>query len=163
MLRGVGIESEAELAFAGLHQVVRPVLDRLDRLPAPQALALRSAFALSEEPIDERHGQNIGFEVMDWLLTTANGNPLALIELPASLTPQQLSGQEPLDGTLAPPTSVEQVYLERLERLPPRTRSMLLVAACEEAGERATVARAAAELGLDPDALSRRGAGPSVR
>src|SRR5207302_3402791 len=35
VLRGVGIESEAELAFAGLHQVVRPVLDRLDRLPAP--------------------------------------------------------------------------------------------------------------------------------
>ena len=55
---------------------------------------------------------------------------------------------------LAPPTSVERVSLERLERLPPQTRGVLLVAACEEAGERATVARAAAELGLDPDALS---------
>ena len=223
VLRGVGIESEAELAFARLHQVVRPVLDRLDRLPAPQASALRSAFALSEEPIGGRfpvslgvlgllsevaeerpllcvvddaqwldqasadslvfaarrldadqlvllfaarsgaarafaarglpelrlgplgteearaliggrHGQDVGLEVLDWLLTTANGNPLALIELPASLTPRQLAGQEPLDGTLAPPTSVEQVYLERPERLPPQARGVLLVAACEEGG-----------------------------
>lgn len=60
VLRGVGIESEAELAFAGLHQVIRPVLDRLDRLPAPQASALRSAFALSEEPIGERFPVSLG-------------------------------------------------------------------------------------------------------
>jgi hypothetical protein len=225
VLRSAGIESEAELAFAGLHQVVRRVLDRLDRLPPPQASALRSAFALSEEPlgerfavslgvlgllseaaeerpllcvvddaqwfdqasadslvfaarrldadqlvllfaarsdaarafaapglpelrlaplgtedaralIAERHGREIGFGVLDWLLTTGNGNPLALIELPAGLTRRQLAGQEPLDGALAPPTSVEQVYLERVARLPSQTRRVLLVLACEEAGER---------------------------
>jgi DNA-binding CsgD family transcriptional regulator len=240
VLSGVGIESETERAFAGLHQVLRRVLDRIDRLSATQASALRSAFALSEEPIDDRfavslgvlgllselaeerpllcvvddaqwldqasadalvfvarrldaeqlvllfgardetfparglpelrlvplgaeaaraliidrHGQAVGFEVLEWLLTTANGNPLALIELPASLTKEQLSGKEPLDATLPPPTSVEQVYLARVGRLPAATRSVLVVAACEEAGDRATVARAATELGLDPDALS---------
>jgi hypothetical protein len=36
VLQAVGIESEAELAFAGLHQLLRPVLDRIDTLPAPQ-------------------------------------------------------------------------------------------------------------------------------
>ena len=54
VLRGTGIESESELAFAALHQILRPVLDRVDRLPAPQAAALRAAFALSEERVEGR-------------------------------------------------------------------------------------------------------------
>ncbi|SDF38139.1 regulatory protein, luxR family [Lentzea fradiae] len=49
VLRGVGIESEAELAFGALHLLLYPYLDRLDRLPEPQAAALRSAFGLSAE------------------------------------------------------------------------------------------------------------------
>ncbi|NRN65115.1 Helix-turn-helix transcriptional regulator [Kibdelosporangium sp. 4NS15] len=48
MLRGVGIESEAELAFGALHLLLYPYLDRLDLLPAPQAAALRGAFGLSD-------------------------------------------------------------------------------------------------------------------
>src|SRR3954469_16528804 len=47
VLRGTGVQSESDLAFAGLHQLLRPVLDRIDRLPEPQAAALRAAFALS--------------------------------------------------------------------------------------------------------------------
>src|SRR5215472_2742877 len=34
--RAAGVESEMELAFAGLHQLCAPLLDRLERLPAPQ-------------------------------------------------------------------------------------------------------------------------------
>ena len=34
--RAAGVESEMELAYAGLHQLCAPLLDRLDRLPAPQ-------------------------------------------------------------------------------------------------------------------------------
>ena len=41
-----GIESEMELVYAGLHQLLTPMLDRLERLPAPQANALRTAFGL---------------------------------------------------------------------------------------------------------------------
>ncbi|HEY8544364.1 MAG TPA: AAA family ATPase [Acidimicrobiales bacterium] len=48
VLRGVGIESEAELAFGALHLLLHPFLDRLDRLPGPQAAALRTAFGLAE-------------------------------------------------------------------------------------------------------------------
>ena len=47
--RAVGVESEMELAFAGLHQLCAPLLDRLDRLPGPQRKALRVAFGLSGE------------------------------------------------------------------------------------------------------------------
>src|SRR4051794_38632953 len=44
--RLAGIESEMELALAGLHQLCGPMLDRLDRLPPPQRQALGTAFAL---------------------------------------------------------------------------------------------------------------------
>src|SRR5262249_9165074 len=54
VLRGVGVEGEAELAYAALHQILRPVFDRIDHLPEPQAAALRAAFALSSETVDER-------------------------------------------------------------------------------------------------------------
>ncbi|HEX4358965.1 MAG TPA: AAA family ATPase [Pseudonocardia sp.] len=47
VVRAVGVQSEMELAFAGLHQLCAPMLDRLDRLPPPQRDALRTAFGLS--------------------------------------------------------------------------------------------------------------------
>ena len=43
-----GVESEMELAYAGLHQLCGSMLDQLDDLPAPQRDALRSAFGLAE-------------------------------------------------------------------------------------------------------------------
>jgi DNA-binding CsgD family transcriptional regulator len=51
VLAAAGRESEQDLAFAGLHQLLRPVLDRVAGLPARQAGALRGAFALSEDPV----------------------------------------------------------------------------------------------------------------
>jgi hypothetical protein len=45
--RAAGVQSEMELAFAALHQLLAPILDRLERLPAPQRDALRTAFGLS--------------------------------------------------------------------------------------------------------------------
>lgn len=51
--RAVGVESEMELAFAALHQLCAPALDRLDRLPGPQRDALGVAFGLrSGQPPD---------------------------------------------------------------------------------------------------------------
>ena len=47
--RAAGVQSEMELAFAGLHQLCAPLLDRLDHLPGPQRDALRTAFGLSRE------------------------------------------------------------------------------------------------------------------
>jgi len=45
--RASGVQSEMELAFAGLHQLCAPMMDHLDRLPVPQNDALRTAFGIS--------------------------------------------------------------------------------------------------------------------
>lgn len=50
ILRSQGLESESPLAFAGLHQLLRPLLPNLDTLPAPQARALQVAFGEQEGP-----------------------------------------------------------------------------------------------------------------
>ncbi len=54
VVRAAGVESEMELAFAGLHQLLAPVLDRLEGLPGPQQEALRTAFGLSSGPAPDR-------------------------------------------------------------------------------------------------------------
>ena len=52
--RAAGVQSEMELAFAGLHQLLAPMLDRLERLPVPQRDALRTAFGISPGPAPDR-------------------------------------------------------------------------------------------------------------
>src|SRR4051795_11810050 len=73
----VGVESEMELPFAGLHQLCAPLLDRLDRLPAPQSDALRTAFALSTgEPPDRFL---VGLAVLSLLAEVAEESPLVCV------------------------------------------------------------------------------------
>jgi DNA-binding CsgD family transcriptional regulator len=60
VLRCVGIEAEHELPFAGMHQLVRPCLDLVDRLPDPQAAALRSALGLSFDGVNDRFLVSVG-------------------------------------------------------------------------------------------------------
>jgi predicted ATPase len=54
VLSARGVESESELPFAALHQLLRPALRHLDRLPAPQAAALQSALGLADGGGQER-------------------------------------------------------------------------------------------------------------
>jgi DNA-binding CsgD family transcriptional regulator len=49
VLRSTGVEAESQLPFAGLHELVRPVLGAADALPAPQRRALLSAFGVAED------------------------------------------------------------------------------------------------------------------
>ena len=60
VLWGFGVESESELAFAGLHQLARPVLHHVERLPGPQAAALRGAFGLATAHGDDRFLIGVG-------------------------------------------------------------------------------------------------------
>src|SRR5215468_3164515 len=60
VLRAAGVEAEVELPFAALHQLLRPLLDRLGRLPAPQAGALQAAFGLAAAPGHDREGGRPG-------------------------------------------------------------------------------------------------------
>lgn len=48
VVRALGVETESEFAYSGLHELVRPLLDRLPELPPVQADALRGALALAE-------------------------------------------------------------------------------------------------------------------
>jgi DNA-binding CsgD family transcriptional regulator len=54
VLRVLGVQSEMELAFAGLHQLCAPLLDLLRGLPDPQRQALRTAFGMSAGPAPDR-------------------------------------------------------------------------------------------------------------
>ena len=52
--RAAGVQSEMELAFAGLHQLCAPMLDHAESLPGPQRETLRTAFGLSAGPAPDR-------------------------------------------------------------------------------------------------------------
>ena len=60
VVRAVGVESEMELAFASLHQLCAPLLDRLERLPAPQRQALEIVFGLSAGAAPDRFSRRAG-------------------------------------------------------------------------------------------------------
>src|SRR4051794_9971608 len=50
-----GVQSEAQLPFAGLHQLLRPVRERVIALPAGQRAALDAAFGLTRELAAEHY------------------------------------------------------------------------------------------------------------
>ncbi|MGB6584229.1 MAG: ATP-binding protein, partial [Streptosporangiaceae bacterium] len=228
--QAAGVESEMELAFAGLHLLCAPLLGRLEDLPGPQRDALGVAFGLraggapdrflvglavltllsevaEERPLlcvvddaqwlDQASAQVLAFaarrllaepvglifaarepgeqfrglpdlevrglpdkdaralldsavgvrldeQVRDRIVAETNGNPLALLELPRGLSPTQLAGGFGLVGAQAVPARIEQGFRERLAALPRDTRSLMLVAAAEPAGDPVLILRAAA-------------------
>jgi hypothetical protein len=75
--RAVGVQSEMELAFAGLHQLCAPMLDHAESLPVPQREALRTAFGLSAGPVPDRF--LVGLAVVGLLSETAGERPLICI------------------------------------------------------------------------------------
>ena len=72
--RVAGVESEMELAYAGLHQLLTPMLDRLERLPGPQREALRTAFGLSSGAAPDRF--LVGLATLSLLAEVAEEHPL---------------------------------------------------------------------------------------
>ena len=75
--RVLGVESEMELAFAGLHQLCAPMLDRVEHLPTPQRDALRVAFGLAEGDAPDRF--LLGLAVLTLLADLADAQPLACL------------------------------------------------------------------------------------
>ena len=74
VMRAAGVESEMELAYAGVHQLCAPVLDRLERLPPPQRQALEIVFGLRTGPSPDRF--LVGLGVLSLLSDAAEGCPL---------------------------------------------------------------------------------------
>ena len=77
VVRSVGVESEMELAYAGLHQLCAPLLDRLDRLPAPQREALRIVFGLSAGQPPDRF--LVGLAALSMLSEAAEERPVLCV------------------------------------------------------------------------------------
>jgi DNA-binding CsgD family transcriptional regulator len=77
VMRAVGVESEMELAFAALQQLCAPMLDRLDRLPAPQRDALGVAFGLRAGDAPDRF--LVGLAVLTLLAEVAEEQPLLCV------------------------------------------------------------------------------------
>src|SRR5215467_1853655 len=75
--RIAGVESEMELAFAGLHALCAPMLGRLGHLPIPQRDALGTAFGLSGGPPPDRF--LVGLAVLSLLAEAAEEQPLVCI------------------------------------------------------------------------------------
>ena len=75
--RAAGVESEMELAFAGLHALCAPMLGRLGHLPSPQRDALSTAFGLSAGPPPDRF--LVGLAVLSLLADAAEEQPLVCI------------------------------------------------------------------------------------
>lgn len=225
-LTAVGVESEAEFAFAGLHQLLRPILGLTAALPEPQRQALEAVFGVTVEarpdlflvamaalqilsqaaesaPVvlcaDDAHWldrasvqvlafiarrlenepvvlvaavragyqtpmENAGIRVLDLqrlspvaagqlldlrapdlhpvtrarVLAEAAGNPLALVELPRTMSP---SGLLLASTTLT--ARLEEAFATRLRDLPPTTRLVLLAAALDSRASLAEVLAAA--------------------
>jgi DNA-binding CsgD family transcriptional regulator len=72
-----GVESEMELVYAGLHQLLTPMLGRLEGLPTPQANALRTAFGLSSGPAPDRF--LVGLATLSLLSELAEEYPLVCL------------------------------------------------------------------------------------
>jgi DNA-binding CsgD family transcriptional regulator len=75
--RASGVESEMELAYAGLHQLLAPMLDRLERLPRPQREALGTAFGISPGSAPDRF--LVGLATLSLLADAAEEHPLVCL------------------------------------------------------------------------------------
>jgi DNA-binding CsgD family transcriptional regulator len=241
VLSAGGVEAESDLAYSGLHELLRTVLTHLGELPGMQAQALAGALGLVPSPQPDRLlicaavlgllaaaaedqpvlcvvddaqwldrpsadalvftarrlraeqlaivfgvrdseasrfeaaglpelaltglGQDAAVEVLatigrtavpsvcERLLAEADGNPLALLELPGSLSAEQLNGRVPLPDAMPLTPRLEGVFRQRIGRLPRYAQTVLLIAAADNTGDVPAVLRAAAALELPADAL----------
>ena len=77
VLLATGVESEMELAFAALHQLCAPMLDRLDGLPAPQRDALETVFGMKPGARPDRF--LVGLAVLGLLADVSSAQPLLCV------------------------------------------------------------------------------------
>jgi DNA-binding CsgD family transcriptional regulator/tetratricopeptide (TPR) repeat protein len=77
IVRAAGVEPEMELAFAGLHQLCAPFLDRIECLPDPQRAALGVALGLRDGNPPDRFA--VGLAVLSLLSDVARDRPLVCV------------------------------------------------------------------------------------
>jgi DNA-binding CsgD family transcriptional regulator len=237
----VGVQSDMELAFAGLQQLCAPLIEHLDHLPEPQRDALNVAFgrtggatpdrflvglavlslvaaASADQPLlcivddaqwlDQVSVQTLAFVarrllaepvalvfaardsgaqalaglpeivvdglsdddardllesvmvagidpvVRDRVVAETRGVPLAILEVPRSITATELAGGFWISGKRSSTAAIEEDFVRRIKALPENTQKLLLIAAAEPVGDAALFLRAAAEMRVSVDALA---------
>ena len=100
-----------------------------------------------------RSHRRVARTVSEWLAVETAGNPLAMLELSALLTEQQLAGHEPLSTPLPTGARIEEAFVRRARGLSPEAQRALLVAAASDSQEIALVLRAANGMDVSPAAL----------
>jgi DNA-binding CsgD family transcriptional regulator len=237
----IGVESDMELAYAGLQLLAAPLLGYAQELPEPQRLALDVAFgrvpgptpdrflvglailtllgvAAAEQPLlcvvddaqwlDQVSTQTLAFvarrlaaepvvflcaarsghddilpglpqlvisgladaharellasvvvgrldpNVRDRIVAETRGVPLALVQVPNTVTAEELAGAFTSLGEQHSVGRVEEGFAGRISALPTDTRRLLVLAAAEPVGDAALFLRAAARLNIPVDALA---------
>ena len=148
------------LAFAARRLQADPVamvfatradIDDLSGLPqlAVRGLADGDARVLLDSVVGTR---GVDSQVRDQVIAEARGNPLALLELPGRLTPDELAGGFAIPGVPGLPGKLERSFLRRYQALPAETQRFLLIAAADPTGDPVLAWNAATQLGIPADA-----------
>ena len=139
-----GIDDARELA--GLPELI------IDGLSEHDARALLASAVAA--PLDPR--------VRDRIIAEARGNPLALLHLPHSLSPDELAGGFWLPGKRPPTNYVENTFYQRFLSLPDDSQRLLLAAAAEPTGDVGVLWRAGRSLEIPMEAWATAEAGGLV-
>jgi DNA-binding CsgD family transcriptional regulator len=155
-------ESVAALAFVARRLEAEPIAmvfgvrapseeHGIDGLPelALKGLGAADARALLEATLPG----GLDEQVRERIVAETRGNPLALLELPKGLTPAELAGGFGLPHAHGLSSQIEQSFQRRVQSLPPETQRLLLLAAADAVGDATVIAQAAAQLGIDADAM----------
>lgn len=127
---------------------------RFDVDDLPQIVLLELDAADAGALLTATTGTTVPAEVLGRLVQGTGGNPLAIVELGAALSTDQLTGQAPLPGDLPLTAGVKRVFLDRVRRLPSGAQTFLLVAAADDSGRATIVRQAASALGASDEAIS---------
>ncbi len=92
--------------------------------------------------------------VRDRIVAETRGVPLAILEVPRSVTATELAGGFWISGKRSSTAALEGDFVRRIRALPESTQRLLLIAASEPVGDAALFLRAAAHLGIAVDALA---------
>src|SRR5215472_16856374 len=128
-----------------------------DQLPAitvgslPDAEARELLASVVDDALDP--------QVADRILADTHNNPLALAELGAEYTAEQLAGRAALPEPLPLSQRLGDRFLRQVRDLPPGAQAFVLLAAADVTGERSRLWRAAAQAGIDADTAAAGAAG----
>jgi hypothetical protein len=77
VLSAIGVQSEADLPFAGLHQLLLPIVERVERLRTPQRAAISAAFGMIDGRVPDLFV--VALAALNLLAEAADRAPLLLL------------------------------------------------------------------------------------